>query len=130
MTADQIRAAIAALQALLNEPAKPDIGPEDVYLPITGKVYPKPLPERGETFIGYVQRVGAVTGRSTSAVGSLFQGSSHLFSAIGGFKIDGSNWPEAADRFFNARSYLTDAQRAEADRAAAGWAAWAIVKKS
>ena len=129
MTADQIRAAIAALQALLNEPAKPDIGPDDIYLPVTGKVYPRPRPDLGEMFVGYVQRVGAVTGRSTSAVGSLFQGSAHLF-VPGPYNPDGSNWPEAADRYFSSRAYMTDAQRAEADRAAAGWAAWAVVKKS
>ena len=123
MDADRIRALIAELQALLNEPVKPGIGPDDVYLPVTGKVYPKPHPERGEMFVGYVQRVGAATGRSTSAVGSLFLGASHLF-VPGPFNPDGSNWPEAADRYFSSRAYMTDAERTAFDAAQAEWTRW------
>jgi hypothetical protein len=128
MDADRIRALIAELQALLGEPAKPAIGPDDVYLPVTGNVFPRPRPDLGEMFMGYVQRVGAATGRSTSAVGSLFLGAGHLF-VPGPFNPDGSNWPEAADRFFNARAYMTEAQRAAADRAREGWTRWAEVKQ-
>jgi hypothetical protein len=123
MTADQIRAAIAALQALLNEPPMPTLGPDDVYLQVTGKVYPKPHPEKGEGFVGYVQRVGAATGRSTSAAGSLFDSGAHLFTQ-GPYNPDGSNWPEAADRFFNGRAYMTDAERTAFDAAQAEWTRW------
>ena len=120
MDADRIRALIAELQALLGDaPAKP-VGPDEVYLPVTGKVYPRPRPDLGEMFIGYVQRVGAATGRSTSSVASLFQGTGHL-----GDVTDAANWPEMADKFFNARSYMTAAQRAQHDAATAQWAQWA-----
>ena len=119
MTADQIRAAIAALQALLNEPPVPALGVDDVYLPVTGKVYPRPRPDLGELFVGYVQRVGAATGRSTSAVGSLFLGTGHLGDAS-----DPANWPLMASKFFDARAYMTEQERAEADAGVLAWSHW------
>jgi hypothetical protein len=131
MTPDQIRELIAALQAMLvTEPVK-IVGPDEIYLPVTGNVFPKPIPNtatewplNGELFPGYVMRVGAKIGRSTSATGSLFQGSDHLFVKFGGYKADGSNWPEAADFYFNARAYQTEKERAEADAGVLAWSRW------
>ena len=128
MTPEQIRMLIAALQAMLvQEPVKV-VGPDEVYLPVTGNVFPKPVPNtnpepplNGELFPGYVMRVGAKIGRSTSAVGSLFLGSDYLFNKFGGYKADGSNWPETADFYFNARAYQTEQERAEADAGVLAW---------
>jgi len=119
MNADQIRAAIEALQALLNEPAKPAVGPNEVYLAVTGHVLPKPLPETGEMFIGYCQRVAATMGQSAGAVGSLFNGTGHL-----GDVSDPENWPLMADKFFFGWSYMTEADRVAYEKERAKWRAW------
>jgi len=133
-TPDQIRALIAVLQTMLvTEPVKV-VSADEVYLPVTGNVFPKPIPNtatewplNGELFPGYVMRVGAKIGRSTSTVGSLMPqggGVEHLFKKFGGYKADGSNWPEAADFFFNARAYQTEQERAEADAGVLAWSHW------
>lgn len=94
-------------------PAKPAAPiSDDVWLPKTGRSFPRPRPDLGEMFIGYVQRVGRVLGLDTSGVGSLFLGTSHL-----GNVSDAANWPEMADRYFDPRAYMT-AEQIEREKAA------------
>ena len=127
---------IKALLAQLEAPALPEIGPDDVYLQVTGNVFPKPKPSTtgnpmdGEMFVGYVMRVGRVTGRSTSSVGSLFLGSAHLFEGLpGGFTTDGKNWPVACDKYFNAAAYMTKEELAAQDASERSWQAWGEAMK-
>jgi len=125
MTADQIRTLIAALQEMLGEAPPKPIGADEIYLPITGHVFPRPRPDLGENIVGYIQRVGAATGRSTSTTGALFLGTAQLFPHDNGIAAaDGSNWAEAADRWYSARAYLTPEQRAADDAARAQWTGW------
>jgi len=81
-----------------------------VTVPVTGHVISLPQPGKtygdGEMFIGYCQRVHLQCGSpDANSVGALFMGTGHLFQDRGGFKGDGSNWPEAADQFFNGAAY-------------------------
>lgn len=117
MTREQIVAAIAALQSMLQAmDGTPQLGPDDVWLPRTKRIYPRPRPDLGEMFIGYVQRSGKALNLDASGVGSLFLGTSHL-----GNVSDATNWPEMADRYFSPREYMTAAQIAAEESAQTQW---------
>lgn len=98
--------------------------PGTVLMAITGHVLSAPRPDLGEMFPGYCERVSLQCGGRIAIIGMLFNGgAAALFAALGGYKADGSNWPEAADRFFNGRAYLDDAGKAQYDAAQAAMAA-------
>jgi hypothetical protein len=89
-------------------------------------------PKLGEMFVGYCQRVSdqATDGHAEKylgSIGSLFLGTGTFFEhgtpEHPVFNPDGSNWPEAADCFFNMRAYMTDAEKARDDKAQADWEA-------
>lgn len=110
--------------------------PGTVYLPRTGHVLslpqPGPVYGEGEMWAGYGNRVhrqcGAPPGDYT---GALIYGGDGQFRSVGGFKADGSNWAECADRFYNPAAYLTEEEKAlaalakqrEAEHAPGTWAA-------
>lgn len=76
----------------------------------TGHTLSIPRPDKGEMFMGYCIKVSdqATGGKDPNAfqrVGALASGADHYFDKWGGFKADGSNWPFAADRFFNGEAY-------------------------
>jgi hypothetical protein len=103
------------------DPILPRGFPGTVTMEKTGHVLSLPHPELGETFVPYCQRVSEQAHGQQVTVGALFAGTAGLFARFGGFKADGSNWPEAADCFYNLRSYMTEAERKAADEAAASW---------
>jgi hypothetical protein len=99
-------------------------------MPKTGHVLSLPQPGAvygagGEMWAGYCNRVqlqcGAPPGQYTAQLLYLGDG---IFKDIGGFKPDGSNWPFAADRFYNRAAYAseeeTEAARVAAQKEAAG----------
>lgn len=59
----------------------------------------------GERFMGYCIRVSAQAHGNPAIVGALAMGTEWLFRPWGGYKEDGSNWPFAADRFYNGEAY-------------------------
>jgi hypothetical protein len=71
----------------------------------SGRFLSEARPDLGETFMGYVIRVVQQAGKdpalALSGLGALFLGGDSYFGKFGGFKADGSNWPLAADVFFN-----------------------------
>lgn len=109
--------------------------PYTTVLPRTGHVLSVPRVDLHEGFIGYVMRVAdqATNGKGDQylgTVGALFLGSEHLFKEFGGFDPSGANWPNAADKFYNMRAYMTADELAQDDRAKQGWKDWdEIVKK-
>ena len=103
------------------DPVLPEGVPGTVKMPLTGHVLSVPRPDLGETFIPYAQRVSDQAHGNIATVGALHISSQRLFARFGGFKEDGSNWAAAADCFYNLRSYMTPAERAEADRARESW---------
>jgi hypothetical protein len=72
-------------------------------------------------FIGYCQRVADQAGGDPNTVGALGLGSTYLFDRFGGYRADGSNWPYAADRFYNLRAYMTPEERQRDDQAQQAW---------
>jgi len=116
----------------------PVVGPDCPYtvtLPKTGHTLSVARPDIGEMFIGYVQRTAdqATGGKGDTilgTVGSLFLGTAWLFEPFGGFKTDGSNWPQAADRFCNIRAYMTPEEIARDEKNKADWAAVGEVMKN
>lgn len=88
----------------------------------SGHVFSKPRPDLGEKFMAYVARVSAQAGGSTSGIGSLFLGASSYFNKFGGYKVDGTNWPEAADSYFYPRVYMTPEEIAREEKAKQDWA--------
>jgi hypothetical protein len=120
----------AQVAAPLIEPVVPAGTANTVTLPVTGHVLSIAQPP-GEMFPGYCRRVSlqAAAGDAVKAkengnlIGMLFLGTQSVFAPFGGFMADGSNWPQAADRFFNGRAYMTPAELAQADADAAQWAA-------
>lgn len=92
-----------------------------VTLPRTGHTLALPQPTR-EGFLGYCQRVSRQVGGLGTDVGALVLGTDWVFARFGGFKPDGSNWPQAADYFFNRRAYMTPEELAKDDQAIAGMA--------
>lgn len=62
-------------------------------------------PDKHERFMGYCTRVADQAHGDPQKVGALAMGADWLFSLWGGFKEDGSNWPFAADRFYNGGAY-------------------------
>lgn len=103
------------------DPVVPEGTPTTVKMPVTGHVLSVARPDLGEMFMGYCQRVSDQAEGNINTVGALMIGTAKLFKATGGFNPDGSNWPEAADRFYNMRAYMTDAERAADDEAKEGW---------
>lgn len=107
----------------------PVVGPDcpnTVVMERTGHVLSVARPDLGEMFVGYCRRVSdqATMGTDSNAVntlGSLFMGSSWLFDRFGGYQPDGSNWPQAADRYFNMRAYMTPEELARDDASRAQW---------
>ena len=97
--------------------------PDTVTLPVTHHTLSLPHPEKGEMFVGYCQRVASQAGGNPALVGMLFSGTQTIFAPLGGYKDDGSNWPEAADRFYNARAYMTPEQLAADDASRAQFGA-------
>lgn len=86
--------------------------PDTVTLTQTGHTLSLPMPQKGEMFAGYCGRIAQQAHGDASAVGALFLGVEPYFARFGGFKADGSNWPQAADAFYNPTAYMTDAERA------------------
>jgi hypothetical protein len=116
-----VQAALAPVQTMavngrrVDQPC-PQGTPGTVTLAATGHTLSLPEVAKGEMFAGYCGRVYLQCGaQSADAVGSLFLGTSVYFDRFGGFKADGSNWPQAADFFYNAISggtaYATEAER-------------------
>lgn len=105
------------------DPVVPEGTPYTVTLPATGHTLSVARPDLGEMFVGYCQRVSDQAGGDPKTVGALFLGTARYFAPFGGFKSDGSNWPQAADKFYNMRAYMTDAERAKDDAAKASWEA-------
>jgi hypothetical protein len=109
--------------------------PYTVVVPRTGHVLSVPRVDLHEGFIGYVMRVadqstGGKGDQYLGTVGSLFLGTEHLFKEFGGFDPSGANWPNAADKFYNMRAYMTADEKAADDRAQQGWRDWdAIIQK-
>lgn len=99
-----------------------------VLLPATSHVLSVPRVDLREMFQGYCTRVSdQATGanpRALDTIGSLYLGTGPYFAKFGGFKADGSNWPQAADAFFNPRAYMTPEELAADDAAKAGWRQW------
>lgn len=114
----------------------PVVGPDCPYTkvcPATGHVLSLARPDLGENFMGYVQRVAdqATNGngdRYAGTIGTLLLGTGTFFqmSSHKPLQQDGSNWPEAADCFYNIRAYMTPEERKKDDDNKAGWDQWAI----
>lgn len=92
-----------------------------VAMPKTGHILSLPRPDLGEMFVGYCQRVSDQANGNRATVAALFISQGRLFARFGGFHADGSNWPEAADCFYNLRAYMSDEERAAADRGRESW---------
>lgn len=90
----------------------------------TGHVLSIARPDLGESFVGYAMRVSDQAHGDINTVGALFVGADYLFDKWGGFKKDGSNWPFAADRFYNLRAFMSPEEQAKDDAAKAGWVQW------
>jgi hypothetical protein len=89
-----------------------------------GRVLSKARPDLGEMFMGYCQRVSWQLGREqevNNTLGSLILAASPTFLKIGGFKEDGSNWPEAADRIYHVTDYLTQEEKDAKARSDREW---------
>jgi hypothetical protein len=117
-----VQAALAPVQVMavngrrVDQPC-PQGTPGTVTLAATGHTLSLPEVAKGEMFAGYCGRVYLQCGaQSADAVGSLFLGTGVYFERFGGFKPDGSNWPQAADFFFDAISGGTAAYATEAER--------------
>jgi hypothetical protein len=95
--------------------------PTTVTLPKTGHTLSVARTDLGEGFVGYCTRIADQAGGNPNTVGALFLGTSHLFERFGGYKADGSNWPQAADYFYNIRAYMTPEELARDDAAKRGW---------
>lgn len=103
-----------------------DIVPKDtpgtVYLPKTGHVLslpqPGPVYGEGEMWAGYGNRVqrqcGGTPGDHT---GVFMYAGDAVFRDLGGFKTDGSNWAQAADRWYNPIAYASPEDLAARKRA-------------
>lgn len=95
--------------------------PTTVTLPRTGHTLSVARTDLGEMFVGYCTRVADQAGGNPGTVGALFLGTQHLFERFGGYRADGSNWPQAADMFYNMRAYMTPEELARDDAAKQGW---------
>jgi hypothetical protein len=89
-----------------------------------GRVLSRPRADLGEMFMGYCQRISGQLhpedpGLVIRALGGLVQSASPVFLKMGGYRADGSNWAEAADRIFHNVDYLTQEEidaKARSDR--------------
>ena len=100
--------------------------PNTITLPNTGHTLSLPQPnaanpQQGEMFVGYCMRVSGQCHGMIGEVGKLFMGDDYLFAPLGGFKTDGTDWPVAADAFFNPSAYSTPEQIAAAVAAQKQW---------
>jgi hypothetical protein len=114
-----LEAARAQADAPRIDPVVPPGTPGTVTLPATGHVLSVARPDLHEMFVGYCERVSAQAGGNAATVGALMLGTAYLFEKLGGYRADGANWPEAADRFYNLRSYFTPEEQAAEDAAKA-----------
>lgn len=99
--------------------------PGTVTMPVTGHVLSLPKSGVGELFMGYCERVcqQATNGQFEKFIGSV---AALLIGGGVGATADAASWPEAADRFFNLRAYMTPEERAAAD---AAWAGYTMQKR-
>jgi hypothetical protein len=99
--------------------------PGTVTLSATGHTLSVAEADKGEMFMGYCRRVYQQAQGNRDDVGALVLGTDPWFARFGGFKADGSNWPMAADFFFNTQSggdsYLTAEEKLANERAKAQW---------
>jgi len=98
--------------------------PNTITIGETGHVLSVARPDLGESFVGYAMRVSEQAHGDINTVGALFVGADYLFDKWGGFKKNGSNWPFAADRFYNLRAFMSPEEQAKDDAAKAGWSQW------
>lgn len=96
--------------------------PTTVTLP-SGHVLSKARADLGEMFMGYCIRISDQAQGSINVVGSLAMVGDSAFDKVGGYKTDGSNWPEAADRFYTPKAYMTPEER---EKVQADEDAWAV----
>jgi hypothetical protein len=100
--------------------------PGTVTLSATGHTLSVAAPTK-EMFAGYCGRVAEQAHGNPNVVGDIIVlGAAPWFERFGGFKADGSNWPQAADYFFDTMerrgSYLSDAEKLADQRAREGFA--------
>lgn len=122
------------VRAYGNNRVDPLVGPDcpfTVTLPKTGHTLSEPQIGLGEMFMGYCMRVadqatGGDGDKYLPGIGSLFLGTGHLFAKTpqGVFNPDGSNWPMAADCYYNMRAYMTPEEKVQDAASQAGWAKW------
>lgn len=115
-----------------NARVDPVVGPDcpnTVTLPKTGHTLSLPRTDLGEMFMGYATRVadqatGGNGNQYLSGIGAMFLGTGTYFERAGGgpFNPDGSNWPGAADCYFNMRAYMSPEEKAKDDSSKQGWA--------
>jgi hypothetical protein len=99
--------------------------PGTVTLSATGHTLSLADPSK-EMFAGYCERVAEQADGNPNIIGDLVVlGTSPWFERFGGFKADGSNWPQAADYFFDTMSrrvnYMTAAERVADQHAREGF---------
>ncbi len=75
--------------------------PTVVYIPGTHHYLSVARPDLGERFTGYCIRTSKQANGNVGRVGSLAILGDALHAPYGGYKVDGSNWPQVADAFFN-----------------------------
>ena len=87
----------------------------------SGKYLSLARPDLGEQFTGYCSRVSLQAGGANlnNMLGAIMMMGMPMHEAHGGFKADGSNWPDVADNWANAAAYQSDPQRAQAAASAA-----------
>lgn len=95
--------------------------PTTVTISETGHTVSVARPDKGEMFMGYCMRVSDQCHGNMSIVGGIIAAGETLFARWGGFKADGTNWPFAADFYFNRRAFLSPEEQAAEDAAAASW---------
>jgi hypothetical protein len=106
----------------LVDPIVPTGTEGTVTLPKTGHVLSLPQPLL-EGLASYIWRVRVQCGAADSADirGALMFNVSALSDRFGGYKADGSNWPETADFTFNPNAYYSAEEKAKIDAAKAAW---------
>ena len=105
------------------DPVVPAGTPGTVQCPATGHVLSVARPDLDEGFMSYCRRVSAQAAGNPDTAAAVLTYGDALFDRFGGFQADGSNWPLAADRFYNLRAYMSQQERGQDDQARAQWSA-------